>query len=142
MLELKTIIYGGLISIATLITTSVSFYYIGKTAGFDAGQNHVEKQLLEKNIVDLRQQTIDLVENQKIFNDGVAKLNKELSEHAQTVKIINTNTEKELEKIVYRDTIIPSTGVQLIADNAKALNANRISRSAVGKVPSDSTNSK
>lgn len=119
-------IYIGAASLLLLVGTNTATYYMANSIGFEQGEASVKTKLLEASISDLKNHTIALTEQQKAFNEGVAKLNKDLADHSQTVKIIQTNTEKEIEKPVYIDICIPSSGVQLITDSARTFNTKRV----------------
>lgn len=83
-------------------------------------------EVLESTIVHIQDHAKNLAEQQAKFNDSVGLLNKNLNDHTKTVKIITTVVEKEIEKPFYNTTIIPSSGMQLIASNANQLNSKRI----------------
>jgi len=122
MLNFKLYIYVGIVFIILLITASSLSYYMGRSDG----KLIVERKVNEENIKALRQNSIELVEQQQVFNESVTALNNALSKHSQTVKIIQTNTLKEIEKPMYRE-VVPESGYQLIMDSAIALNEKRVS---------------
>ncbi len=122
MLNFKLYIYVGIVFIILLITASSLSYYMGRSDG----KLIVERKVNEENIKALRQNSIELVEQQQVFNESVTALNNALSKHSQTVKIIQTNTLKEIEKPMYRE-VVPESGYQLIMDSAIALNDKRVS---------------
>lgn len=127
-IQLKLIILLG--SILLLITTHVVVGYVW----YEKGINSSDRKILTETVKQLETHQADLAKQQNEFNKSVEDLNKKLDSHTQTVKIINTNTEHEIAKIVYRDTLVPDTGMQLLADNASALNAKRVPIGGTNKV--------
>lgn len=138
---LKTLIPGtSSFSLSKLvIILTVLLAIIGAVCGvsyvsYEKGYQAKEREDLQTIVNTLNGKISDLVAQQEIFNNNVKALNMTLANHSQTVKIINTVTEKEIEKPVYRDTPVPATGMQLLSNNATSLNSARTTRSGDGKV--------
>ena len=138
MALLSNISFSGLqskvaLSIAIFAFLVVSHVGVGYV-WYVKGKSSVDKDNLTNTINQINTHQQELSKQQETFNKNVDNLNNTLSTHAQTVKIITNNTEREIEKTVYRDTVVPSSGMQLLADNASALNAKRVPGSALSKV--------
>ena len=125
----KTLVYAAVVGI--LVTTHAATAWYFYSEGRDAEKIEVANAAIDqlnKNMVSLAQQQTD-------FNDGVVRLNTTLVEHSKTTTYINNIVEKEIEKPVYKYIGVPSSGMQLIADTASALNSKRVSGSVFGQVP-------
>lgn len=118
-------IYIGVGTLLVLALSNFATYNVAKSTGFDQGKASVTTQLLEKNLEQLKNHSIALADQQKAFNDGVSKLNQQLTDHSQTTKIIHTNTEKEILKPIYLEVCFPSSGVKLLSETAQTLNSKR-----------------
>lgn len=105
---------------------------------YNKAQDIMRADILENTVDQLQDHAKELAKQQASFNDSVVELNKRLSTHSQTVKIINNNVEREIEKLVYRNILVPASGMYLIADNANILNSNRVSRSTISKMSGNS----
>ena len=138
MALLSNISFSGLqskvaLSIAIFAFLVVSHVGVGYV-GYLKGKTSLDKDILTNTINQINTHQQELSKQQETFNKNVDNLNNTLSTNTQTVKIITNNTEREIEKTVYRDTVVPSSGMQLLADNASALNAKRVPDSALSKV--------
>jgi len=118
-----------------LLSTHLAVSYVS----YSYGKSSVKNTELTNTVNALKNNQKELIGQQEMFNKNVSELNKKLETHSQTVKIITNNTEIEIEKPVYRDTIVPSSGMQLLANNATTLNAKRIPDSGIGKVQTDAS---
>lgn len=127
-----------LVVVIVLIGTHAGVWYFG----YQKGKDSYKAGVLEATVETLINNAKDLADQQARFNDSVTQLNNRLDEHGQTVKIINTNMEKELEKAAYRNTSIPDSGMQLLTNNANALNSKRVPRSPASKVPAPTNTDK
>lgn len=130
LVSIRSKVVFSLAVVALLLISHVSigyiFYFKGKSAS--------EKEILTNTISHFETYQKELSKQQETFNKNVDDLNKKLANHSQTVKVITNNTEREIEKVVYRDTIVPPSGMQLLADNADSLNAKRIPDSKPSEV--------
>lgn len=120
-------ILGAILLVIAILT---GVYY----AGYQKGMATCQISVMDSTITKLEDHAKELANQQANFNESVESLNKTLADHTQTTKIINTNVEKEVEKIVYRNILVPSSGMFVLADNASTLNSKRISRSPIGEV--------
>lgn len=125
----------AVLAVVVLIITHLSVAYLS----YNYGTSSIKKEELSNAVEALKNNQQELIGQQEMFNQNVSELNKKLETHSKTVKIITNNTEIEIEKPVYRDTIVPSSGMQLLANNATTLNAKRIPDSGIGKVQTDAS---
>lgn len=143
MALLSNISFSGLqskvaLSIAIFAFLVVSHVGVGYV-WYVKGKSSVDKDILTNTINQINTHQQELSKQQETFNKNVDNLNNTLSTNTQTVKIITNNTEREIEKTVYRDTVVPSSGMQLLANNADSLNAKRVPDSALSKVQLSTT---
>lgn len=101
---------------------------------YKEGENSKSAENSIAVISQLKEHQRTLITQQKEFNESVSGLNNKLQGHNETVKIITKNVEKEIEKPVYRDTIVPPDGMQLLANNASSLNSKRVSNFTLSEV--------
>ncbi len=138
MALLSNISFSGLQSKVALSIAIFAFHVVSHVGvgyvWYVKGKSSVDKDILTNTINQINTHQQELSKQQETFNKNVDNLNNTLSTNTQTVKIITNNTEREIEKTVYRDTVVPSSGMQLLADNASALNAKRVPGSALSKV--------
>ena len=130
----KTKIISALVVFFATIAIVGGFTYWGYKLGYAASK--VDQ--LEATVTKLEDHAKELATQQAEFNDSVTALNTSLTENNKTVKIITTNTEREIEKPVYHTTVVPASGMQLLADNATELNAKRIPNGSIGAMSGNS----
>lgn len=118
-LKTKLIILLGSIIVLSLAGWGAYFY------GYDKGYASYETKNLKATIEALEKNAETLLAQQARFNESISALNTRLDNQKQTVKVITTNTEREISKPVYTETVVPDTGIQLMIDNANKLNAIR-----------------
>ena len=132
----KTALLLGFILVLLIASHGVVGYI-----SYNNGVESVNTRNLKETIQTIEKNQGNLIKQQESFNKSVGDLNGKLVAHSQTVKIITNNTEREIEKFVYRDTVVPSSGMQLLADNASSLNAKRVPEISVSEVQADTTTS-
>ncbi len=125
----------SLVVVALLVISHVSVGYVW----YFKGKSASDKEILTNTISQFETYQKELSKQQETFNKNVDDLNKKLANHSQTVKVITNNTEREIEKVVYRDTIVPPSGMQLLANNADSLNAKRVPDSEPSEVQPSTT---
>ena len=128
----------AIVALSTVLII-VGAYFLGHWIGHDAGFASCNTSVLENNITKLTDHAKDLATQQATFNESVDALNKHLADHSQTTQIINTRVEKEVAKNIYRDIIVPVSGMQLLADNANTLNSKRMAISPAGELSRNSS---
>lgn len=122
IIDIKTKIIIGLVLTVGLTATHG---YVGYKM-YKMGQDVLEKQYLEETIRKKAEHETELADQRVRYEDSVVELNKKLSDFSATVKVINKTVEKEIEKPVYINTIVPASGLHLLANTANELNSKRI----------------
>ena len=121
--------YAAVVAALAASHTFTAWYF------YSEGKDAEKMETAAATIEQLNQNMVALARQQTDFNDGVVRLNTTLAEHSKTTTYINNSVEKEIEKPVYKYIGVPSSGMQLIADTASALNSKRVSGSVFGQVP-------
>jgi hypothetical protein len=98
------------------------YFILGLCIAWSMGVWHVaaryENSSWQAEKVSLVQKELDTRNaNHKLANDIGQKIDEKLSNITTTQTVINRKVEREIiEKPVYRDCVVPTTGVQLIED--------------------------
>ena len=92
---------------------------------YNKGVDSVKLDVYESKIDSLVKERDDLLSKNERFEDTVKKLNDMLTKTQTTTTIVTKEVRKEIEKPVYRDTLVPVTGLQSIADAARKFNQDR-----------------
>jgi N-methylhydantoinase A/oxoprolinase/acetone carboxylase beta subunit len=81
----------------------------------------------EKRELEVKMQKVIDDKNKENYEMS-ASLEVALAELKKKAKVITKVVEKEIEKPIYRDCVMPPTGVQLLNETARSLNASRKSK--------------
>ena len=122
-----------------IIAFVVSLLAVGGISGvyfYNKGVESVKFDVYESKIKSLVKERDDLLSKNERFEDTVRQLNDMLTKIQTTTTIVTKVVRKEIEKPVYRDTLVPVTGLQSIADAARKFNQDRgIPGSTSSEVP-------
>ena len=111
-----------------IIAFIASLLAVGGISGvyfYNKGVDSVKLDVYESKIDSLVKERDDLLSKNERFEDTVKKLNDQLTKIQTTTTIVTKVVRKEIEKPVYRDTLVPVTGLQSIADAARKFNQDR-----------------
>jgi predicted HAD superfamily Cof-like phosphohydrolase len=114
-------IIGMLIAAAVLSAGAFTTGY--KVCDYAAVKKELQQQEKQKEIEEANQKTIANKEEE--YRKVSEKLEVALKELDKKAKVITKIVEKEIEKPIYRDCVLPTTGVQLINQTATELNSAR-----------------
>ena len=92
---------------------------------YQKGVDSVRIDQYESTIENLVKEKDDLLDKNRRYEASVADLNAKMQKIKETTKIVTKVVRKEIEKPVYRDTLVPVTGLQSIADAARKFNQDR-----------------
>lgn len=104
---------------ATLSALISGIYFYGK------GESSIKTEVFQEKIKALDRQNAELTDKLETTESTVANLNRQLAKNQTVVKTVTKIVRKEIEKPVYRTTLVPLDGMQSIAELATRLNCTR-----------------
>lgn len=127
------------IIIAVVVIVGVSLIAYSGYWLYNKGYESCDAQYKKSELSAYKENAKENAKTDAEFNNADKKLIETINSNEQAVKIVTKIVEKEIEKPIYVDTIVPASGMLTIATSARTLNSARISRSTTSEVRSDSS---
>lgn len=121
VLNLKTLIITAIVAVVLVGGLLTKTYYSGYTAGKEACELNAAKEAKK-----LEDEYKELLKAEQEKNEGLAVQLSEKKEIVTTItKVVTRYVTKEIEKPIYRECIVPDSGVRLRNEAATKYNSSR-----------------